>query len=519
MEATVLTERRQSIEGQGKTSIIQRASSHRDGSSLLVGPRPASWRSATSAWKAYSDDFALMMDRAMDPALYLKQFGLEQFRPGQKDVIEAVLAGQDCLCVMPTGGGKSLCYQLPALAREGIVLVVSPLIALMKDQVNGLRHRNIRAACINSSMAYAEQEATLHDAEIGALDLLYIAPERFRSGRFQASLDRLSVQLLAIDEAHCISEWGHDFRPDYARLGRMRRNLGNPPTIALTATATQLVRQDVIQQLELHEPQVFVTGFARENLTFHAKIANGQSEKDELLHAELQQLGEGGAIVYCNTRKNCETVSQWLGEELTRPVGVYHAGLPPEQRGLVQDAFMSGDLDVIVATNAFGMGIDRSDLRLVAHYNVPGSLEAYYQEAGRAGRDGLPARCTLLFSYQDRYIHEFFIENAHSSRELLRDVYEYLRSFPQDPIEITQQELKEQLCLKTGPESVGAAEQVLERYAALRRFSSQQNRASIWLETDSPNLVDLVPRKPKFSGNWSAPSRNWSAIAATSAPP
>ena len=430
----------------------------------------------------------------VDPAEFLTAFGLTQFRAGQREVIEAVLANRDCLCVMPTGGGKSLCYQLPAVARDGVVLVISPLIALMKDQVDGLRQRGLRAACINSTMSLPEQDQCLSDAESGEIDLLYIAPERFRSNRFQSSLDRMQVQLLAIDEAHCISEWGHDFRPDYARLGRLRKALENPPTIALTATATQEVRDDIARQLELDEPQVFVTGFARDNLSFEAVIANSQGDKDERLIGELGRLEHGGCIVYCNTRKTCEAISERLSEECSQPVGLYHAGLPPEQRSQVQDQFMSGELDVIVATNAFGMGIDRSDLRLVVHYNVPGTLEAYYQEAGRAGRDGQPAHCLLLFGYQDRYIHEFFIDNAHPSRELLRDVYEYLRTIPVDPIEVTQQELREQLGVKTGAESVGAAEQILERHGAIRRLSSQQNRASVWIETDAPDVLDLTPR-------------------------
>jgi ATP-dependent DNA helicase RecQ len=325
------------------------------------------------------------------PESWLSHFGLSAFRAGQKEVIEAVLAGRDCLCIMPTGGGKSLCYQLPAVMRPGVVLVVSPLIALMKDQVDGLQSLGLRATFINSSLEPHEQRQRLDGMAAGQFDLVYVAPERLRSPRFLDSLKPVTVQLLAVDEAHCISEWGHDFRPDYARIGKFRARLGGPQTIALTATATPMVRDDVVKQLQLRSPDVFITGFARPNLRFEVDEPGSASDKDGKLLRILDET-PGPGIIYASTRKKCETLVEFLAQRRGHPVGFYHAGLLPDQRRSIQDCFMSGEVPLIVATNAFGMGIDKRDLRLVVHYNMPGSLEAYYQESGRAGRDGLPSR-------------------------------------------------------------------------------------------------------------------------------
>ena len=434
------------------------------------------------------------MDQRLNPEPFLAHFNLTAFRPGQREVIETVLEGQDTLCVMPTGGGKSLCYQLPAVAREGVVLVVSPLIALMKDQVDTLRALGIRASCVNSAMAAEEQREQLRALAAGELDLLYIAPERMRSVRFLETVERGGVQLLAVDEAHCISEWGHDFRPDYARLGQFRQRIGHPQTIALTATATDRVRQDLLDQLQMREPRVFVTGFARENLTFRAVETRNKEEKRERLLAILNET-PGAGIVYASTRKACEEVALELSNRCPlRRVGLYHAGMAPEERRRMQDEFMSDHLDIIVATNAFGMGIDKPDLRFVIHYNLPGTLEAYYQEAGRAGRDGKPSRCQLLFSPSDRYIHEFFIENAHPPPDVVKKVYEFLCSQPQDPVEMTLEEVKAELEISVGAEGVGASEQLLEKSNAVRRLNARQNKASIWLESELPTLTELLPR-------------------------
>ena len=357
---------------------------------------------------------------AADHQSLLSRFNLSEFRAGQRDVIEAVARGEDVLCVMPTGGGKSLCYQLPSLARDGMTIVVSPLIALMKDQVDSLRELGIAARLINSTLSLREQEEVMESMVRGELEMVYVAPERLRNGRFLETIEKSNVTLLAVDEAHCVSEWGHDFRPDYSRLGKVREQyLGGLQTIALTATATPAVREDVCALLGLREPNVFVTGFARTNLHFGVSQSKSDAQKErQLVNFVSKQQGAG--IIYAATRKACESVGEWLPEQTRRPVGVYHGGMESEQRKTVQEKFMAGDLAAIVATNAFGMGIDKSDIRFVAHYNMPGTLEAYYQEAGRAGRDGLESDCQLFFSYQDRYIQEFFIENRYPSKDTVK---------------------------------------------------------------------------------------------------
>ena len=327
----------------------------------------------------------------------------------------------------------------------------------------------------------------------GKYTLVYVAPERLRHPRFLEAIRPLHVQLLAVDEAHCISEWGHDFRPDYSRLGRFRERLGNPQTIALTATATPHVRADVIEQLQLREPRVFVTGFARPNLRFEVQDPGNAAEKEQLL-VDIFRETPGAGIVYASTRRRCEEVRELLESELQRPVGLYHAGLLSEDRRQVQEAFMRGEYEIIVATNAFGMGIDKANLRLVVHFNMPGSLEAYYQEAGRAGRDGLPARCVLLFSAGDRYIQEFFIENAYPSPDVVEQVYEHLCSYEEDPIEITLEQIKEKLKLSIGATGVGACERLLEKCGAIERLESQHNMASVKLDSDLPTLIDMLPR-------------------------
>ncbi len=429
---------------------------------------------------------------------WLGRFGLQAFRPGQEHVIEAVLSGQDVLCVMPTGGGKSLCYQLPAIARQGLTIVVSPLIALMQDQVVGLERRGMRATLINSTINASEQNERLNEMARGAYDLVYVAPERLRNARFLEAIKQTKVSLLAIDEAHCVSEWGHDFRPDYARLGRFRtRYLNGVQTIALTATATPAVRQDISEILQLRNPQLFITGFKRPNLRLSVLTCSGDAEKDQQL---LDFLGRqnGVGIIYAATRKRCEDLAEKLSHQTRKRFGVYHAGLPLDQRRVIQEQFMSGELAAIVATNAFGMGVDKSDLRYVVHYNMPGSLEAYYQEAGRAGRDGLPSECLLLFSYSDRYIQEFFIENAYPSVEAVRAVYTFLCAQPTDPIELTLDEMREALRIKDlTSEAIGTAESLLARAGVLDRLDAGSGNAVVRIDSDLPTLVDLLPREAK----------------------
>ncbi|MEM9943362.1 MAG: RecQ family ATP-dependent DNA helicase [Planctomycetota bacterium] len=424
---------------------------------------------------------------------WLPTFGLQQFRPGQRKVIEAVMSGRDTLCIMPTGGGKSLCFQLPTIARKGVTIVVSPLIALMKDQVDSLIQREIPATFINSSLGMAEQQARASGMIHGQYKLIYIAPERLRSSSFKRAVQKADVQLLAIDEAHCISQWGHDFRPDYARLGKFRKLIGNPQTVALTATATELVQQDIAKILELENPAKFVTGFARSNLHLSVIAPNGNLEKEKQLIRYLKQ-HQGCGIVYASTRKNCERLLELLEDELARAVGFYHAGLTSDERRKVQEKFMAGEIEIMIATNAFGMGIDKPDLRFVVHFNLPGSIEAYYQEAGRAGRDGKPSRCALLYSFQDKFIQEFFIENSYPSKATIKEVYDYLRDAKDDPVEVTLQEIKDDLGLTIGTSGIGNCENLLEKAGAIERLDSRQNMAAIRIDSDLPTLIDFLPR-------------------------
>ena len=427
---------------------------------------------------------------------YLPRFGLTSFRPGQEEVISTVLAGQDCLCVMPTGGGKSLCYQLPAIAMDGLTLVVSPLIALMKDQVDQLDSLGLDVTFINSTLSMGEQHARLDDIAAGKYRLVYVVPERFRSSRFLEAVRPAGLKLLAVDEAHCISEWGHDFRPDYARLGSFRRLLGNPVTIALTATATDAVRRDIVEQLKLDEPRTFITGFARPNLYYQVESMRTDRLKGEAL-VEFIKRTPGSGIVYASSRRKTEEVSDLIARQTGRKVVAYHAGMLPNQRRASQETFMSGRVDIVVATTAFGMGIDKADVRFVVHYNLPGTLEAYYQEAGRAGRDGKPSRCLLLYNASDRFIQEFFIESAYPARENVAAVYNFLRAIEVNPIELTQQEIKERLSLPIGADGVGTCEQMLESAGVLERLVTSENKAVVRLDSELPTLVDLLPKQAR----------------------
>ncbi len=352
-----------------------------------------------------------------------ERFGFPTFRPGQREAAEAVLEGRDLVAVMPTGAGKSLCFQLPALLLPGTTVVVSPLIALMKDQVDGLRARGAPAATVHSGLSPADRAVAQADLAAGRLRLIYVAPERLASASFREALVRARVARLVVDEAHCISQWGHDFRPDYGRLGELRRQLG-VPAAAFTATATPEVRADIARQLDLPDPLELVTGFERPNLTLAVEPCRSRADKARALDRLLGEIGPPG-LVYAATRKNVDLWAEHLEGRGLR-AGRYHAGLGDAERARAQDDFLAGRLEVIAATNAFGMGVDKRDVRFVVHADVPGSLEAYYQEVGRAGRDGRPSRGALLFAPADVRTQEFFLAGSNPDAATFRRVWALL---------------------------------------------------------------------------------------------
>ena len=343
-------------------------------------------------------------------AVLKEVFGYPSFRPGQLEIIEAMMAGRDCLAVMPTGAGKSVTYQIPARLKGGVTLVVSPLISLMKDQVDAMGELGIRATFLNSSLDAAERSRRTARLKAGEIELLYAAPEGLDAsvGHLLGSLD---LKMIAVDEAHCISEWGHDFRPAYRNLAGLKRRFANIPVLALTATATPRVKHDIAEQLALRDPLQVRGSFYRPNLRLHAvKKGSGTGVRDMILRLVRARRGESG-IVYCLSRKAAETTAEFLRERRVR-AAAYHGGLSPQDRAAVQDAFSRDDLDVVCATIAFGMGIDKSNVRYVLHRDMPRSIEGYYQEIGRAGRDGAPADCVLFYSWADVISLDRLIENA-----------------------------------------------------------------------------------------------------------
>ncbi len=408
-----------------------------------------------------------------------EHFGFPDFRQGQHEVIAAILKGEDAVVVMPTGSGKSLCYQLPAMMLGGATLVISPLIALMKDQVDALQARGLPATFINSSIGEREQHARIDALRRGELKLVYVAPERFRSSRFIDALSSIRVSLFAVDEAHCISTWGHDFRPDYLRLKRAIQSLKGAQTLALTATATPYVRNDIIQQLGLKAPQTFVSGFDRPNLTID--VVATEKERQKVAHIKrLAETHGGSGIIYASTRKAVEQVAAKLQASGLR-VAAYHAGMTDGIRVKAQDDFMAGRTQMIVATNAFGMGIDKPDIRFVAHYQMPGSIEAYYQEIGRAGRDGLQSSCVLFFNYADKNTHEFFIEGSYPTFDIIQNVYRALVATREKRIELSGSELANRAGVRNEM-AVQSALYLLERAGHIERTSNfsapRSNRAA-----------------------------------------
>ena len=401
-------------------------------------------------------------------------FGFSKFLDGQEEVISEIVGGKDGLVVMPTGGGKSLCFQIPALCFPGVTLVISPLIALMKDQVDALQARGIAATVINSTLSWPEQRERLDGMVRGDFKLVYVAPERFRAESFLRALEGVEISLFAIDEAHCLSQWGHDFRPDYMRLGKALEKIGRPQCVALTATATPVVRGDILRVLGLREPFERVSGFSRPNLSLGITGVDKVAQKDERIKAVISAHKTG--IIYCATRKKVDLVSETLASWGVKCVS-YHGGMADAERVKAQEIFISKKVDIAVATNAFGMGIDRGDVRFVIHYEIPGSVEAYYQEAGRAGRDGEAAVCELLFNYADTRTQEFFIEGANPSATTVRQVYQYLLNEADGNHEVfrTLEDIAEHADVKNGM-AVGSALTVLGRGRFIERFDVQGRR-------------------------------------------
>lgn len=360
-----------------------------------------------------------------------KYFGYKEFRKGQELIVGSILQKKDTVGVMPTGGGKSLCYQIPALCFPGLTIVISPLISLMKDQIDFLNSIKYPAEILNSTVDMQKQKEIMDLIESNHLKLLYLTPERFKSENFLNWISKQRISLFAIDEAHCISEWGHDFRVEYRKLKDIIKVLGRPPVLALTATATEEVRSDIVKTLELDNPNVFVSGFNRDNLIYGVQNHLTEEEKNKSLIEFINKL-KGSGIVYTSSIKNAENLYNVLSSNLKKRVGIYHGSLDSHQRRKIQEEFLNNEVEVLIATSAFGMGVNKPDIRFVVHYSIPGTIEAYYQETGRAGRDGKTSYC-LLMEYQDDIdIQEFFIEAKNPTVEELETVLSNIRKYSRD---------------------------------------------------------------------------------------
>ena len=440
-----------------------------------------------------------MPDLATARRTLKERFGFEDFRGRQREAVEAVLGGRDVLLTMPTGAGKSLAYQLPAIVLDGLTLVVSPLIALMQDQVDQLRGRGVAASFVNSSIDGAERARRLARARAGELDLLYVTPERFRSPAFLEALPELGVTRLAVDEAHCISQWGHDFRPDYSRLGEYRALLGDPPTVALTATATPRVAEDITRALRLDDPLVLRTGIERPNLFLASTPVDHAEDKLPLL-ADRVSAVDGPGIVYSALIRDLEALHADLRRKGIESL-VYHGKLSANERRRMQERFLASERDVVLATNAFGMGVDKPDIRFVLHAQVPRTLEAWTQEVGRAGRDGEPAWCELLYFEEDLAIQQNFVAWANPTREYFLGVYEVLRGWGERIQTKDLDDLRDELLVKQrGDNRVGICLKWLE-VLGITEGSFETHDLRLVCELDPSRLPPSVGSEAKLQAD------------------
>ncbi len=436
-------------------------------------------------------EIPLSIDESQINSALKKYFGYDSFKGGQRETIESILNKNDTLVIMPTGGGKSLCFQLPALLMEGTALIISPLIALMKDQVDVLQKLNIPATFINSSLPYTEVNARIQDTINGKYKLVYLAPERLESSRFLEDLKAINISFLAVDEAHCISEWGHDFRPAYLTIIRVIEQIVRPPIIALTATATPEVQEDIVYTLKMRSTAKFIRGFDRPNLNY---ITLETKDKVAKIAEIIKDTKEGSTLIYCGSRKRVEQFSKDLTAEGV-PAQPYHAGYQDNYRNHVQDSFFSDKYKVIVATNAFGMGIDKPDVRNVIHVDFTQTLEGYYQEAGRGGRDGIPANCYLLWQYADKNLMEFFINSSHPDKQDIKAVYDTIYdvnstqvgSKPMQPIYLDENEIANRAFVPNF--TVSSVLTLLEKNNILMRGSTQ-GYSSIQFTTSRERLIE-----------------------------